>query len=95
MEEMTPLTKRQKLEKFKELGKITEKNDGKIITDESKEIIHVQMKTYYKVLMAAGGWGWFCFLMLAMFGLVYTKIQLDYTIGKWVSLKEEEAQEKF
>jgi hypothetical protein len=53
------------------------------------------LSSYYKVLVAAGGWGWLFLLSVAMSGLVYSKIKLDYTIGEWVSLKDEEADSKF
>ena len=72
------------------MGRITEEDDGKIIKDENEEVIKV-VRSSYKMLMAnSGGWKYFILLNIAMSLLVYFKIQLDYTIGKWVILSEED-----
>jgi ABC-type multidrug transport system fused ATPase/permease subunit len=82
----------EKLKIFKTLGRVSNKDDGKIIKDENEEIIHVKLSDYKILLRAAGGWFPFFFLQVIMIGFTWCKIQTDYTIGEWAKLKTEEEQ---
>lgn len=73
----------KKLEIFEGLGRVTEKDDGKIIKDENEEIIRVKLADYMVLLKTSGGWPQMFFLQLIMIGFTWCKIQTDYTIGEW------------
>jgi hypothetical protein len=41
---------------FEKLGRVSEKDDGKILKDENEEVIKVGSKNYLKLLKLGGGW---------------------------------------
>jgi hypothetical protein len=73
---------------FDKLGKVTEKDDGKIIKDENEEIIKVNPQTYNSLLEYSGGKCPLFILFLAMLCFTGCKIKTDYTIGQWANHPE-------
>ena len=88
------LTKYEKFQKFKTLGRISKEFDGKIIKDENEELIIVKMATYFKFIKAGGGYTLFILLNVTLMGLVWCKIQLDFTIGEWVLVTDKKEMDK-
>ena len=75
------LTKEEKLIKFNQLGKLSETDDGKIITDENLEEINVVLATYHRLLLSGGGYLYFILIQIVMVGFTYTMIQADLVMG--------------
>ena len=82
----------EKLKIFENLGRVTEKDDGKIIKYENEEIINVKLADYMVLLRTSGGWPQIFLLQLIMAGFTWCKIQTDYTIGEWARLETESEQ---
>jgi hypothetical protein len=64
----------KKLQIFEGLGRVSDKDDGKIIKDENEEIIRVKMSDYMTLLKTSGGWTQLFFLQLIMIGFTICKI---------------------
>ena len=54
------------------------------------------MSSYYNLLKACGNYTlFFVMVFICGAGIIYTKIQLDYTIGKWVEYAAKDPKKKF
>ena len=77
------LTKEEKHEKFKTLGKISNKNDGKCIRDNDDEDIKVGLDTYKKLIELFGGIKYMIMACFVSALLCYLRIRTDYVIAQW------------
>jgi ABC-type multidrug transport system fused ATPase/permease subunit len=77
------LTKEEKLEKFKTLGRVSKKNDGKCIRDDDNEDIKVGLDTYKKLIELFGGIKYMIMACLVSALLCYLRIKTDYVIAQW------------
>lgn len=77
------LTVKEKLELFDTLGKISDKNDGKIIRDDDNEDIKVGLETYKALLELFGGMTYLILACLITAFLCYIRIRTDYVIAQW------------
>jgi len=69
------VSRKEKIELFKTMGRVSKDYDGKIIKDENEERIHVTMASYARFLRFAGGYSLFiAMVIICGGGLVYTKI---------------------
>ena len=77
------LSKEEKNKKFRTLGRITNKNDGKCIRDDDDEDIKVGIETYEKLFELFGGVKYIIFACFISALLCYIRIRTDYVIAQW------------
>jgi ABC-type multidrug transport system fused ATPase/permease subunit len=75
----------EKLERFENFGKVSKKDDGKIIKDENEEVIQVKYSTYQKLIEYAGGNKFLVYINIALMITKIGETYLTWYIGMWAT----------